>query len=107
MSREEIGVSATVYTTDSDQWAVVYDNLSNVLRPFGAQGMRTLLTSFYLEEEEEAQEVIRQPVMETHDSNTLVRVEQAMIRSGLTKQQAELAMNELLNSGILFRERVQ
>lgn len=39
-----------------------------------------------------------------HDEHTLTRVHDALVRSGLTERQAHEAINECLNTGILFRE---
>lgn len=43
--------------------------------------------------------------MEHFDEDTLFKVINALVRSGLTEQQATDAINEMQNAGILFRER--
>lgn len=45
-------------------------------------------------------------VVETYDEDTLLRVQQALISSGLTQHQAFDAICSMQNDGILFRERI-
>lgn len=44
---------------------------------------------------------------ETHTEFTMYTVHGALVRSGLSSQQATDAITELQNSGILFRERAR
>ena len=44
--------------------------------------------------------------MEAYDDQTLLKARKALIQSGLTEEQADQAINEVLNAGLLFRERV-
>lgn len=44
--------------------------------------------------------------VETHDQDTLLRVQQALISSGLTQYQAFDAISAMQNDGIIFRERI-
>lgn len=45
-------------------------------------------------------------VREHHDDRTLVKTYNALIQSGLTDVQANNAIDEMQNYGILFRERI-
>lgn len=54
-------------------------------------------------------EEIYEPMPEnvTHDDRTLDKVREALVRSGLSFEQAVEAIREMQNFGILFRERVK
>lgn len=93
-------VSLSVTVGNEDDWSHVYDHLTQA----GAQlaGIYSHSITSTLVNEMDPQEEGSYLV---HSDTTLVRVEQAMIRTGLTRDQAGDAINELLNSGILFRER--
>lgn len=43
----------------------------------------------------------------THDDQTLNKVREALVRSGLSFEQACESIREMQNFGILFRERVK
>ena len=45
--------------------------------------------------------------LETHDDLTLFRVREALLRAHLTTGDAEAAVTEMQNAGILFRERAK
>lgn len=95
-----VTLSVTVGT--EDEWTHVYDHMAQSAAQLAGIYSHSL-TSTLVEEfgtgEEDSYLV--------HSDTTLVRVEHAMIRAGLTRDQAGDAINELLNSGILFRERAR
>ena len=45
------------------------------------------------------------PIPETHTEDTLFKVRRALLGSGLSEQTVTVAINEMQNEGILFRER--
>lgn len=42
---------------------------------------------------------------EIHDGNTLLKVAHALRKAGLNEDEINIAINEMQNAGILFRER--
>jgi hypothetical protein len=95
-------VTLSVTVGGEENWTLVWEHLSKCGGQLADLYNQTL--SSYLVEELESEEET-DPELEIHSDTTLIRVEQAMIRAGLNRDQAGDVINELLNAGILFRER--
>lgn len=86
-------VSLSVAVRDEDSWRHVWENLSLVSSQLGPTYQCNVSSTMLLEDE-----------LNHDDRTVLVRAEQAMIRSGLTREQAGRAIDELLKAGILFQQ---
>lgn len=84
-----------------DQWALVWSRLNRLLNE-NFEGVQSFSLSSYdmaVWDDDEAEET-----GEYHDENTLFTVFQAL-RRHMSESQATLAIHDMQNAGILFRQR--
>jgi len=93
--------SLTITTDKSDSRARTYRAMleleKHVLEEF--PDVAVMSSSFEQGEDDTSLE-------EYFDAYTLFRVRNALCRTGMNHERAENAINEMLNAGILFRERI-
>lgn len=68
-------------------------------------GLRKLMRTYLTKEAKAAKKI--QAELDHFDDMTLYKVFLALRRSGLEDYQADAAINEMQNDGILFRERIK
>lgn len=93
-------VTVTVGVNGPDDWSTVHDKLAEVARDFSGDHHVSVGSCLADAEDDEG------PLPgEYADENTLYRVRCALRGSGLSNDQAEKALHEMQNAGILFRQR--
>lgn len=94
-------LSLTVQTSDKEEWKILWMGFAKLASELeAATSNQVNVSSVLLDDVEDFGEELR------YDDGTLNRVLEALVRSGITECRAGVAINEMLNAGILFRERV-
>ena len=95
-------ISLSVIPKPEDQ-EFVFNAMSHTASQLGHDCPNANLTfSTYAYEDDQFDEPVEKLY---HDENTLDKVRNALISSGMTGRVADNAINEMQNAGILFRER--
>lgn len=94
-------LSLTVQTSNTDDWNNLWKGFADLAGRIAPYNASVNVHSTLLDDEE--LESTHEEVK--YDDQTLNKVYEALCRSGITEARAGVAINEMLNAGILFRER--
>lgn len=94
-------VSLSVGTTGAEDFFSTYQDMSELAANLGANHEYVSVTATVVGDDTEDDE----PEELYYDEFTLLKVMKALRENGMSRDQVEIAINDMQNAGILFRER--